>query len=329
MIIAHHYVVNSGIKKCYDPSDITANMIFLQLFGGGGKIGINCFLLITGYFMCKQQTSVIKFFKLLFEIKFYVITIFLIFLFFGYETVTIKRIAYIIFGISYGLGKDFVSGYIFLFFMIPFINVFIKASDKKTLGKAIITLFVAFSITGTALDNDFFEYSGWYVTVYLIGAYIRLYPSKWSNNLRRSLLLAIGTTILACVSVLTLTYISHLRGNMMTTYYMVNDSNKVLAIACAVSLFLLFKNIPMRQYRIINLMAQATFGVLLIHANSNAMRQWLWRDLLNVPGQYGNSYLWLHGLLSVLVIYLVCVAIDLLRIYLLERPLFSLFDDKK
>lgn len=41
LIIAHHYVVNSGFSKLYDFDNITGNMIFLQLFGFGGKIGIN------------------------------------------------------------------------------------------------------------------------------------------------------------------------------------------------------------------------------------------------------------------------------------------------
>ena len=33
LIVAHHYVVNSGISQLYDFNHITGNMIFLQLFG--------------------------------------------------------------------------------------------------------------------------------------------------------------------------------------------------------------------------------------------------------------------------------------------------------
>ena len=326
MIIAHHYVVNSGIKKCFDPSDITANMIFLQLFGGGGKIGINCFLLITGYFMCKQQITLRKFMKLFLEVKFYYFSIFLIFLLTGYELLSASRVTQLIFNISYELGKSFTSGYMLLFFLIPFVNVFINATDGKTLLHAIATLMIAFTVTGTLLDNDFYEYSGWYVAVYLMGAYIRLYPSRWTESLQPSIWMTVISTVFACASVLALTYLSHLKGTMITTYYMVNDSNKLLAIASALSLFLLFKNIPMRQNRVVNLMAQATFGVLLIHANSNAMRQWLWRDLLDVPGQYASATLWVHAVFSVAAIYMICVCIDLARIYLLERPVFALYD---
>ncbi|MEG0485362.1 MAG: hypothetical protein RR576_07935 [Oscillospiraceae bacterium] len=37
MIIAHHYVVNSGLTELYNFQNITPNMIFLQLFGWGGE----------------------------------------------------------------------------------------------------------------------------------------------------------------------------------------------------------------------------------------------------------------------------------------------------
>lgn len=63
-IVAHHYVVNSGIMELYDFSNITGNMIFLQIFGFAGKAMINGFLVISGYFMVKQNTSLKKIIRL-------------------------------------------------------------------------------------------------------------------------------------------------------------------------------------------------------------------------------------------------------------------------
>lgn len=56
-IIAHHYVINSGITELYDFNNITGNMIFQQIFGFSGKTIINVFLLISGYFIVKHKTS--------------------------------------------------------------------------------------------------------------------------------------------------------------------------------------------------------------------------------------------------------------------------------
>ena len=73
-IVAHHYVVNSGLTAADGPiyaDPLSGASIFLLLFGAWGKIGINCFVMITGYFMCESHITVRKFVKLIFEVMFY------------------------------------------------------------------------------------------------------------------------------------------------------------------------------------------------------------------------------------------------------------------
>ena len=67
-IVAHHFVVNSGLLGLMSPTMEVANDVYLWLFGMWGKIGINCFVLITGYFMCTSQFTWRKFIKLVCEI---------------------------------------------------------------------------------------------------------------------------------------------------------------------------------------------------------------------------------------------------------------------
>ena len=87
VIVAHHYVVNSGLLDLVNESTaLGANDIFLLLFGWGGKTGINCFVLITGYFMCKSNITARKFGRLLGELMFYHIVIYAIFLVTGYSS---------------------------------------------------------------------------------------------------------------------------------------------------------------------------------------------------------------------------------------------------
>ena len=52
LIVAHHFVVNSGVIDVMYEHPLSSNSTFLFLFGAWGKTGINCFMLITGYFMC-------------------------------------------------------------------------------------------------------------------------------------------------------------------------------------------------------------------------------------------------------------------------------------
>ena len=55
LIVAHHYVVNSGLMPIMAENPTSAKSMFLYLFGWAGKTGIDCFVLITGYFMCKSD----------------------------------------------------------------------------------------------------------------------------------------------------------------------------------------------------------------------------------------------------------------------------------
>ena len=86
MIVAHHFVVNSGLTAdggILDMYPNSANTIFLRLFGAWGKTGINCFMLITGYFMCTSKITFRKYLKLLLQVYFYKLLFFAIFLGFG------------------------------------------------------------------------------------------------------------------------------------------------------------------------------------------------------------------------------------------------------
>ena len=114
-------------------------------------------------------------------------------------------------------------------------------------------------------------------------------------------------------------------------YFWVADSNKVLAVAVAVSSFMLFKNLGIRYSTFINAVASAAFGVLLIHAHSDTMRQWLWKDTLDNVGWYtglvGSGSLLivlLHAIASVIVVYSVCTLIEYLRIRYTEKPMLDM-----
>ena len=101
---------------------------------------------------------------------------------------------------------------------------------------------------------------------------------------------------------------------------MVINANKLLAVTLAVSLFIVFKNIDMGHIEWINKLSSATFGVLLIHANSDAMRKFLWGRVVKVVDFYNSPYLPIYAVISVLLIYIICSVIELIRIRFIEKP---------
>ena len=329
VIVSHHYVVNSGLSTLIsENATLTSNIIFLLLFGWGGKTAINCFVLITGYFMCESNITVRKFIKLLLQVEFYKITIYLIFLLTGYESYSIKGLLKSITPF-YSIGSGFTSSYLIFFLFIPFLNILIHGMDKKIHLKLIGLCVLVFTILPSfILAKVTFSYVFWFIIIYLIAAYIRLYPENWFYSLKVwgiMMLVSLGLSWCSVIAIAWLGKLLHINGYQ---YFFVADSNKILALVTAVCAFMYFKNLHVNYNKFINTIAASTFGVLLIHANSDTMRTWLWRDTLNNVHYFDSSLLVFHAVCSVAAIYVICTFIDMLRIRFLEKPFFRLYDKK-
>ena len=323
MIVAHHYVVNSGLINCIDAqSTLRFQDYFLLLFGWGGKTGINCFVLITGYFMCTSNITKKKLVKLLGEVYFYTVGLWCIFFFTGYEMFSIKGFLKMIFPF-FTVADNFTGCFLLFYLLIPFLNKLIHAlREKEHFLLVIWCLAVYVFLPSFVKANVVFNYVTWFSVLYVIASYIRLYPKKWFGNIKVTGLIAGAFLLLSWSSVIVLATLSRMIGkNVGICYFLVSDSNKVLALATAISEFLFFKNLKIGYRREINTIAAATFGILCIHANSDTMRRWLWVDVCNNVGAYQGGNVIIHAVVSVVIIYAVCTIIDTIRIRLIEQPL--------
>lgn len=325
LIVAHHYVVNSGLTAPDGPifaEPLSSDSLYLLLIGAWGKIGINCFVLITGYFMCKSEITATKFFKLLFEIMFYKIIIGLIFIISDYQTFEWKSFLKLFVPIT-SVKHDFVGCFILFFLFIPFLNVLIKNLDERKHIYLLIMCSLTYILFGTFHRIEM-NYVSWFMVLYIISSYIRLYPKKWMSNLKFCGLILLLMVIMSVISVLVCAWLG-VRMDKNVPFYFVTDSNALLAILTGVFAFLFFKNLKLPYNGFINAIASTTFGVLLIHANSDTMRQWLWKDTLNNVGHYGMP---LYVICCVVGVFAICSMIDYLRIKLIEKPFFNYFDKK-
>lgn len=331
MIVAHHYVVCSGLTAAEGPfaSDYhSANSIFLSLFGAWGKTGINCFVMITGYFMCISKITLKKFLKLLGQIYLYKWLLFLVFLVLGYETVSIKRVVSLVMPV-WGFSNNFVCCFVAFWLTIPFLNLVIKNMTKRQHEMLLLLLLCCYTILGSVPTFKVtFNYITWFCIIYFISSYIRLYPQPVFERRAFWGWMTLLSVVLAMASILGLRFVFGARVGI--GYNFVSDSNKFFAVTVAVCSFLWFKNMNIKYNKIINAFGAATFGVLLIHAGSDAMLEWLWKDTVDVVGHYGLplGQLVLFSVVVVLVIFIVCNLIDQLRIATLEKWFLNWYDCK-
>lgn len=330
MIVAHHYVVNSGLVQddVLRIDDWSARSVFFWLFGMWGKTGINCFVMITGYFMCLSQITVRKFLKLVLQVMFYDFVIYGAFLACGYEGASLKGWMLHLLPVK-SVTDYFTSCFLLFWLTIPFLNIAVKnMTHRQHLSLIALLLFTYAVMEYMPQSTVRMNYVSWFVTLYFIASYLRLYPEHvWrANSARPWGWLSLAVILPAVGSVLATLYIDHTMGKNRFPYWLVSDSNAVLALAVGVSTFMFFKNLRIPQSRVINAIAATTFGVLLIHANSDMMRQWLWRDTVDCVGHFADTHYYIYAPLAVLAIFAACSLIDYVRIRTVERWTFRFID---
>ena len=326
MIVAHHYVL-SGYAAPGDPlavNPVSTNSLFLYLLGAWGKTGINCFMMITGYFMCTSHITLRKFIKLVVQIYFYHLLLYPIFLVTGYETLSASRLVKLALPF-WGFNNGFTSCFIIFYLTIPFWTILVQNMNKRQHTALLILLLSCYTLFGSIPTFKVtFNYITWFGIIFLIASYIRLYPSLIFE--RRAMW---GWLTLLFI-VLGLASVAVLQTKMQVGFFFMSDCNKFFAVTVAVCSFLWFKNMNIKYSKVINSFGAATFGVLLIHANSDAMRQWLWKDVVNAPAHFPLPLfqLILFSLGVVLTIFIVCNLIDQLRIATVEKWFFNWYDRK-
>lgn len=322
LIVAHHFVVNSGLIGLIPEQKISSLSTYtMLLFGAWGKTGINCFVMISGYFMCTSRITLKKFVKLYTQIVFYSLVIGAIF--FATSQIPLTKGAVVSYLLSFfpvhSVKDDFVGCFIVFWLCIPFLNILIRNMSRKQHLLITLLLVFFFSVMPSTYRFDVsFNYVEWFAILYLIASYIRLYPTTFNKISHKQWgMIAFFTVVIGAGTVIGTTYL-WLRSPEMEflPYFFISDSNKILSVLIGFTSFMYFKDLNIRYSKVINALGGATFGVLLIHSNSGTMRQWLWVDTVDVTGHYqalGPGMMLLYAVGVVLAIFLTCALIDIAR----------------
>ncbi len=326
LIVIHHYVVNSGLMPMMEADPLNAKSLFLYIWGMWGKTGINCFVLITGYFMCQSEITLWKFLKLFLEMLFYSFTINLCFMAFGYGDISLVSFLWRLFPV-HSITDGFASCYLVFFLFIPFLNILLRNINKRQHQLLLILLLGVYSLLYfLPYIKVSYNYVTWFCVLYVIGSYLRFYPIQDTNH-RFWLKGLLVTVVLSMLSVIFMVWLNatwlSAKGLHYSVYYFVADSNAPLAILVSVCAFMYFKDLKIRQSKFINIVGGGTFGVLLIHANSDTMRQWLWKDVCDNAGHYSSSAIYLHAILVPVSVFIVCSIIEYIRMRTVETPLLN------
>lgn len=209
------------------------------------------------------------------------------------------------------------SGNLLLYLLSPFINYFLNNAPKQLVEYCIFLLGIIYIVVPTLTNYTLAGESTitLFISVYLIGGYVRLYGDTipFFHNRRKNVLCALICWLFIVFSVI-LNHFIHLYPN---DYFMRAQSLPLVLLSF--SLFLAIKNTQFPYTPVINQVAGSVLGIYLIHDNPY-VRDILWAKILH-NAVYGNSpFLIIHMITSVVIVFLVCMVIEKIRIYLFEKP---------
>ena len=315
LIVAHHFAVHGGFQ--FGTDVFSVNHLWVQFLSSGGKIGVNVFVLISGYFLCQSKgISLVKLIRLWLSIFFYSVLFVGLFVGLGPESLQLKPLIRSLFPVTYS-AYWFISTYFVLYLLSPFINWFIQTLSQTKYQRLLILLTVMWCLIPTFMISTFQSNSlWWFVYLYLLAGYIRsyvkdgrAYPFLWAAG---SLYLLALLATAGCDEV-------GLKFPLVAkhaTFFFAMQRLPTLLISLL--LFLGFKNMRLGFSSLINLFAATTLGIYLIHENM-FVRPFLWKTVFRNASYAGSNWLIPYSIGVIVLVFTGCACLELIRLHLLEK----------
>ena len=317
MIIGHHLSYYSGMS--FDISTITVNRVWAQMLSYGGHVGVDVFVLISGYFMIEQKgLKLSKLARVWLQLLFYSVGLYIFAVcFLGVEYESRLLIRYLFPFMYY--QWTFASAYFELMIVAPFINILLRNLTKKQFRLMLAVFGILWVVIPMICSyGSYTNYFIWLVVVYSIGAYIKLYPDDFS----RSAGFYLGATAIVALLCYMATIVADIIGFRLpifaehATHF--TGMQHINIVLWSVLLFLGFLKLRIPYIGFINYVATFVFGVYLIH-DDFYIREYIWKSLTDNRTMSGKALFIPYTVLEIAGIFIACAFVELLRQNLLER----------
>lgn len=320
MVVMLHYLSKGKVLPALT-GELTGNGYAAWILETFSIVAVNVYMLISGFFLVESGFKVKRLVQLLCQVLFYSILIPLVLLAMGImepKDLNLYQLLVYIFP-NQMLQYWFVTAYVIMYLFSPFLSAAVKSMSKKQLQCSIFMLLLFFSISKSVipvrLEADNLGNDGlWFLCVYLIAAYMRLYGIKWFSTGRKSFL-----AYVACVAgMFTLTmgvrFVYLQTGQLEYFIQTVYGYNHILNLLAAISLFYGFFYWKLQEglfARIVCRIAPYTFGVYLLHEQVELRYRWpVW---IGASGEGNVLVFVLRAFGCVLAVFAIGIIVDMLR----------------
>lgn len=335
MIVSLHYLSKGG-ALANPAGELTGSGYAAWLIEAFCLAAVNVYVLISGYFgigelelseklvKIKVQDIFKRTLRIYLQVWFYSVVLGVIFLVTGQQEFDI----YTAFMYVFPLSTEhywFATAYLLLTIFMPFLNAGFDKMEKCAVEVVLLCMLVIFSVAKTVLPMQLpWDHKGydafWFVFLYLTGAYIRRYGMKWITNRTRALLLYMSSTLLVFASMLLIRFLYQKTGSLVDFVSYGYSYNFLFTYLASIGLFMIFMpkaDVSQKECSsFLQTISSATFGVYLIHEHVNVRYLWpTWFQSAEYATGSVPVFL-LHMVGTVLLVYVVCTMIEIVRGYL-------------
>ena len=318
MIVAYHY----SIYGFYSENIMyTHNKFFVDIFGMGGKIGTDLFVLISGYYMVNSSFTIKKLLSLMGQLWFYSIGALITFsLIYGSDILSFELLKLSFFPLLSG-HYWFVSYYVILLVLSPFLNILVKNLSRKQHLLLCVILFTLCTVMPEFLHLSYADGSlPLFVALYVSAAFLRLHIADGEKNKFFSLAALVLLVVFCLLRIISVDVLGQIKMDSAlleaSTAFM--GAYSPFAFLIAVAMLLLFASMKARHNGFLSFIGGTALGVYLFHDNV-LVREVLWQNILHTSSFSESQVLFLHAIVSVLFVFCAGVFLELIRQQSVEK----------
>lgn len=317
MIISAHGMYKGNLLGSL--SVTTPNNVIAWIMECIGVNGLNLFMLITGYLLAKSSFKTGRLLEIVAQVMFYSVGMWLVLMIFGkrYSTYEVLRCLFPIHNNVYW----FCTAYVILYLLSPVIVTGVRKMTQGQLKLTIGGLLLFECVFKTVFPIRFLEDEMgydviWFLIMFLIAAYIRLYGLPFLEKPGRAYIIHLICVALMFVEQLALTKINAATGRFESLIGVSVEHNHIFLLVSSVALFMAIINAPQIQgvwAKIVGFFAPLSFGVYLFHEHGFVRYEWpMWIGLDKLSDK--NAVIFVLGVLGTSVlVYLAGSIVDYIR----------------
>ncbi|MGY3703559.1 hypothetical protein BW731_09260 [Vagococcus martis] len=296
LIVIHHFAIWTPWNFDQHSQSYRLLVNFLMI---GGKLGVNVFVMITGYFMIKSNIKMKSIIKLIVQVTVFSVVLYGVTIYFNIQGSSLKWPDLInsMFPILFN-RYWFMTAYLQLYLLIPLINIALNKITEINYVRFMTLFFVIFSIwpmiyfeAGTTSSH-----LSWFIFMYSLGAFFKLYQERFDKKAVSYFVKMSMSIVVTMLCTWGLTVLLSNSGN--TGYYFVKDflgwytnifvtrEYSPFILVISIYLFLTFMKLPIKYNRFINYTASMILGVYLFQSTP-VISGWLWKTVFR--GHLVNS----------------------------------------